>query len=83
MGCSIYVGKTKLLNSCTFSAQLICAFVFAYAKCRSSHDMAHISSILGTILKYEVTGNYNLVSLTRIQDISRVYTATDLRVMVL
>ena len=30
--CSIYVAKTRPLISCTVTAHLICAFVFAYAK---------------------------------------------------
>ena len=30
------------LISCTFTAQLICAFVFTYAKGRFSHYTAHI-----------------------------------------
>ena len=34
--------KTKALISCTVTAQLICAFVFAYAKIRSPHDAAHM-----------------------------------------
>ena len=38
--------KTKGVISCTFSAQLICAFIFASAKYRFSHDTAHIASIL-------------------------------------
>ena len=28
--------------SCAFTAQLVCVFVFAYAKGRFSHDMAHL-----------------------------------------
>ena len=35
--------KTKALISCAVTAQLICVFVFAYAKSRFSHDTAHIS----------------------------------------
>ena len=42
MDCTIYVAKTKALISCpvtvAVTAQLICAFVFAYAKSRFSHD---------------------------------------------
>ena len=34
-----------MLISCLVTAQLICAFVFAYAKIRFSHDAAHLSSI--------------------------------------
>ena len=30
--CTIYVAKTKALISCAVTAQLVCAFVFAYAK---------------------------------------------------
>ena len=33
------------LISCTFTAQLICGFVFAYAKSRFSHDAAHFISV--------------------------------------
>ena len=32
--CTIRVAKTKSLISCAVTAQLICVFVFAYAKCR-------------------------------------------------
>ena len=38
--CTIYVAKTKALISCAVTAQLICAFGFAYAKRRFSHDAA-------------------------------------------
>ena len=34
--------KTKALISCAVTAQLICVFVFAYAKSRFSHDEAQI-----------------------------------------
>ena len=44
--CTIYVAKTKALMSCVVTAQLICAFVFAYAKNRFSHDAAHIIKVL-------------------------------------
>ena len=40
--CSIFVSKTKALISCAVTAQLICAFVFAYTKSRFSHDAAHL-----------------------------------------
>ena len=36
-GCS----KTKALIICMVTPQLNCAFVFAYAKSRFSHDFAH------------------------------------------
>ena len=35
--------KTKVLINCTVTAQLICAFVFAYAKSGFSQDAAHIN----------------------------------------
>ena len=35
--CTIYVAKTKAV-----AAQLICVFVFAFAKSRFSHNEAHI-----------------------------------------
>ena len=34
--------KTKVLISWAVTAQLICVFVFAYAKIRFSHDAAHL-----------------------------------------
>ena len=30
--CTVYVAKTKALISCAVTAQLICAFIFAYVK---------------------------------------------------
>ena len=36
------MAKTKALISCAVTAQLICAFVFAYAKSRFSHDVAQM-----------------------------------------
>ena len=36
------IAKTKALISCAV-AQLICVFVFAYAKSRFSHNEAHMS----------------------------------------
>ena len=38
------VAKTKALISCAVTAQLICVFVFAYAKNGFSHNEAHIVS---------------------------------------
>ena len=37
------MAKTKALISCTITAQLICTFVFAYAKGSFSHDVAHFN----------------------------------------
>ena len=39
--CTIRVAKTKMLISCTVTAQLLCIFVFAYAYCWFSHEAAH------------------------------------------
>ena len=39
---TIHVAKTKTLISCAVTAQLICVFVFAYAKIRFSHDAAQL-----------------------------------------
>ena len=38
------VAKTKALISCAVTVQLVCAFVFALAKIRFSHDAAHITN---------------------------------------
>ena len=40
--CTLCVAKTKALISCAVTAQLICAFVFAYADCWFSNAVAHI-----------------------------------------
>ena len=37
------MAKPKALISFAVTAKLICAFVFAYAKCWFSHDVAHIT----------------------------------------
>ena len=42
--CTIYVAKTKVLISCAVTEQLICVFVFAYAKSRFSHDTARMKA---------------------------------------
>ena len=42
MDCIIRIAKTKALISCAITAQLICVFVFAYAKIRFSHTDAHM-----------------------------------------
>ena len=38
---TIYEVKTKVMISCAVTVQLICVFVFAYAKSQFSHDTAH------------------------------------------
>ena len=40
--CTICVAKTKALIRCAVTAQLICGFVFTYAKSRFSHNEAQI-----------------------------------------
>ena len=39
--CTIHVAKTKARISFTVTAKLVCAFVFALANIRFSHDAAH------------------------------------------
>ena len=53
MVCTIFVHvvKTKALIRCVVTTQLICAFVFSYAKRRFSHDVAYSGP--GLSLKYE------------------------------
>ena len=50
-----YVAKTKALISCAVTAQLICAFVFAYAKSRFSHDATHCVSESDLSTSYTTT----------------------------
>ena len=45
-GCTMYAAKIKALISCAVTAQLICAFVFAYAKSRFSHDATEFTIII-------------------------------------
>ena len=40
--CTVSVSKTQVLISCAVTAQLICAFVFAYADCWFSDAAARI-----------------------------------------
>ena len=42
----MYVVKIKALFSYPVTAQLFCAFVFAYAKTRFSHDACHKSLVV-------------------------------------
>ena len=41
----LYTAKTNVQISCVVTAQLNCAFVFAYAKSRFSHDAAHLRAV--------------------------------------
>ena len=48
----MHVAKTKALISCAVTAQLICVFVFAYAKSPFSHDATHlIAKVLKLCIK--------------------------------
>ena len=49
--CTYHVVKTKALISCAVTVQLICAFVFTYAKSRFSYDTAQLISTLLIPLK--------------------------------
>ena len=40
--CTIYLVKTKVLIGCAVTVQLMCVFVFAFAK-MFSHEAAHMS----------------------------------------
>ena len=57
MDCSIRVAKIKALISFAVTAELICVFVFAYAKSRFSHDAAHFSMLSFSTIK---TGKVNV-----------------------
>ena len=41
---TIYIAKTKALINCAVNVQLICAFVFGYAKGRISHEVAQMTT---------------------------------------
>ena len=45
MDCTIHVAKRKALISCALTAQLICAFVFAYSDCWFSDAAAHMVTL--------------------------------------
>ena len=50
----MYVGKTKALVCCAVVAQLLCIFVFAYAKSRFSNDAAQMYVISHYVTRMEV-----------------------------
>ena len=58
--CSINEGADQLRSyfSCAVTAQLICAFVFAYAKSNFYYDMAHIDFLKQMIMTME----YSLIN---------------------
>ena len=44
--CTIRIAKTKALMSCAAAAQMICAFVFAYADCWFSDAAAQLKTAM-------------------------------------
>ena len=46
--CTIRVAKTKAMIRCAVTAQLVCVFVFAYAKSCFSHEVVKMTSLLNT-----------------------------------
>ena len=49
--CMIHVAKTKaLVSCCAVTAQLICVFVFAQARSRFSHGVAHNAEVIESFL---------------------------------
>ena len=59
------VAKTKALISFAVTAKLICVFVFAYAYCLFSHEVAHLSRGQKYDLTYlndSVTCNYRIIN---------------------
>ena len=87
----VYVAKTKALISWAVTSQLNCAFVFAYAKIRFSHDVAHInsSSLLFSVKckpGFRCKGNYSkfclqIIILLQIYPISKRKAFTGTRLM--
>ena len=56
-----YVVITKALIGCAGNMQLICAFVFAYAKSGFPHDMAHMG--LNIIQQF---GRHNILNACKV-----------------
>ena len=54
MTCAIRLAKTKAQIS--FAVTLICAFVFAFADCWFSHEVAHIYKHIGFVLCHLCNG---------------------------
>ena len=55
--CTIRVAKTKTLISFAVTAKLICVFVFAYADCWVSHEVAHFIEAVNDISQYLINFN--------------------------
>ena len=60
---SICIAKTKALISCAVTAQLICGFVFRYAKSRFSHNKAHFILICVMDLFFHISWKSPLLNL--------------------
>ena len=57
--CTLYADKKKALISFAVTAKLICVFVFAYAKCLFSYDVAQFclddSTNIGSLMFHDET----------------------------
>ena len=62
--CSKNKGADQL---CSYHAQLICAFVLAYAKCRFSHEEAHMKQHKVAVFSYSCVSNEYLIDELAIQ----------------
>ena len=69
------MAKTKALISCAVTAQLICVFVFAYAKSRFSHDEAHIRMVpvAALFVAQHFKANVDLSSLAKTAQLTSFY----------
>ena len=61
IGIVLSLQQKKALISFTVTVQMICAFVFAHAKNRLSHDAAHIKMDSCRTLFVSCTRNYTLI----------------------
>ena len=66
--CTIYVAKAKVLISCTVIVQLICVFVFAYAKNRFFYGAAHFERLnlnfpYGKLLTFRTQEHFAVIHL--------------------
>ena len=59
--CTICVAKINALISFAVTAKLICVFVFAYAKIRVSHVVAHFPAIIYLYLSDFCSGEFPLL----------------------
>ena len=67
--CVLSIAKTKALMSCKITVQLICAFAFAYAKSRFSHDAAQTIEVSRlSQLSYSVKSSWESLKTLPISD---------------